>query len=78
MLVALVTLPVENLIMNGINRNGLVMFLAANLLTGCVNLSMKTIYASDATAFTILTFYMFLISLVAVALHKYQITLKFW
>ncbi|GAA5836434.1 hypothetical protein JCM11251_007078 [Rhodosporidiobolus azoricus] len=44
-------------IFEAINRNGLVVFLAANLLTGLVNISIESMYASDRTAVAILVLY---------------------
>ncbi|GAA5867727.1 hypothetical protein JCM3774_003393 [Rhodotorula dairenensis] len=44
-------------IFEAINRNGLVVFLAANLLTGLVNLSVETMYASDPVAVVVLVAY---------------------
>ncbi|BGP18836.1 hypothetical protein JCM10213_003491 [Rhodosporidiobolus nylandii] len=44
-------------IFEAINRNGLAVFLIANLLTGLTNVSIKTMYASDATALVVLTAY---------------------
>lgn len=77
-LVSLITVPAENVIIVSVNRNGLAMFLIANLLTGLVNLNMQTIFASNSLAFTILLVYMFMVTLIAVLLHKNQINLKFW
>ncbi|GAA5872551.1 hypothetical protein JCM8547_006941 [Rhodosporidiobolus lusitaniae] len=44
-------------IFEAINRNGLVVFLVANLLTGLTNVSLRTMYASDQTALVVLTAY---------------------
>ncbi|GAA5990615.1 hypothetical protein JCM10908_003156 [Rhodotorula pacifica] len=44
-------------IFEAINRNGLLVFLAANLLTGLVNVSLETMYASDSVAVLVLTGY---------------------
>ena len=41
----------------GINRNSLAIFLVANLLTGAINLSLRTMYASLTTALIILLLY---------------------
>ncbi|KAL6078083.1 Phosphatidylinositol-glycan biosynthesis class W protein, variant 2 [Balamuthia mandrillaris] len=61
-----------------INRNQLFFFLLCNLLVGVVNFGMKTIFASDTTALTVLTAYLLIASLVASVLHVYNITIKFW
>ncbi|EPS97371.1 hypothetical protein FOMPIDRAFT_1128736 [Fomitopsis schrenkii] len=44
-------------LLDAINKNGLVLFLLANLATGVVNLSMKTMYASNAVAMGVLSLY---------------------
>ncbi|KAH9921820.1 GWT1-domain-containing protein [Fomitopsis serialis] len=44
-------------LLDAINKNGLALFLLANLATGVVNLSMKTMYASDAVAMAVLSAY---------------------
>ncbi|KAH9919571.1 GWT1-domain-containing protein [Fomitopsis serialis] len=44
-------------LLDAINKNGLALFLLANLATGIVNLSMKTMYASDAVAMAVLSAY---------------------
>ncbi len=48
--------PVPSLL-EAINENGLAIFLAANLLTGLINLSMKTMYADDFTSMIVLVGY---------------------
>ena len=45
-------------IMEAINKQGLAVFVVANLLTGAVNLSTNTLEASDSTAFLILFLYL--------------------
>ncbi|KAL0946007.1 hypothetical protein HGRIS_012283 [Hohenbuehelia grisea] len=44
-----------------INKNSLVIFLVANVVTGLVNLSMQTMYTSDFWAMVVLTVYSFTI-----------------
>ncbi|KAI0736482.1 GWT1-domain-containing protein [Fomitopsis betulina] len=44
-------------LLEAINKNGLVLFLLANLATGIVNLSMKTMYASNTVAMGVLSLY---------------------
>ncbi|KAI0318210.1 GWT1-domain-containing protein [Amylostereum chailletii] len=56
-------------LLEAINRNGLLFFLLANLATGAVNLSMKTMYASDQTSMSVLAIYSFGICWVAWALR---------
>lgn len=62
---------------DAVNRNQLAIFLAANLMTGGINLAIDTIGCSDFVAVLILTFYIFLIGLTAVGLDFADITLKF-
>ena len=65
-------------IYRAIAANSLPFFLAANLATGAVNLSVATITTSTAPALAILALYLALLSLGAlVAWHK-SVTLKFW
>lgn len=47
------------------NKNGLVVFLAANLLTGLVNVSMETMYASAWLSMGVLMLYSLGVSWVA-------------
>ncbi|XP_045159757.2 phosphatidylinositol-glycan biosynthesis class W protein-like [Mercenaria mercenaria] len=65
-------------LISAINYNGLFYFLLANLLTGLVNMSVKTIYQSNLVAMTILTGYMFLLSSVLYFLYRKKISLKIW
>ncbi|KAL7004610.1 Glucosaminyl phosphatidylinositol (GlcN-PI) nositol acylation protein [Cystobasidiomycetes sp. EMM_F5] len=44
-------------IFNAINKNSLVLFILANLLTGFINISIRTMYASDSAAVSILVAY---------------------
>lgn len=44
-------------LLDAINKNGLAVFLLANLGTGLVNVSMKTMYASDTVALGVLVAY---------------------
>ncbi|KAF9355637.1 Glucosaminyl phosphatidylinositol (GlcN-PI) nositol acylation protein [Mortierella sp. AD094] len=52
-------------LLEAVNRNGLAVFLIANILTGLVNLSIKTLYTPNTQALAILTAYMVTISAVA-------------
>ncbi|PON87435.1 GWT [Trema orientale] len=60
------------------NRNLLATFLLANVLTGLVNLSMNTLYASPITALSILIAYAFILSVFIGLLDLCGIRLKFW
>ncbi|XP_062073592.1 uncharacterized protein At4g17910 [Humulus lupulus] len=60
------------------NQNLLATFLLANVLTGLVNLSVNTLFASWTTALTILVAYAFILSIIIGLLDFYGIRLKFW
>ncbi|KAI9356722.1 GWT1-domain-containing protein [Pilaira anomala] len=65
-------------LLDAINTNGLFTFLLANILTGSINLSYRTIYANDITAMLINTIYMFIVTLVPwIMWRKYQLRIKF-
>ncbi|KAL4220648.1 hypothetical protein ACF0H5_021044 [Mactra antiquata] len=63
-------------VLEAINYNGLVFFIIANIFTGLINLTIDTSSKSDTIAFTILTSYMFTLSVIFVLLHKYKIRIK--
>jgi phosphatidylinositol glycan class W len=65
-------------LLEAINRNGLLYFLLANVLTGVVNLTTSTMHASVSTALAELTAYMFVLSVTVAVLHVYDISVKFW
>lgn len=65
-------------LMAAINFNGLFYFLSANILTGLVNMCVRTIYQPPSIAFLILTVYMFILSLVISFLYHRKISLKVW
>ncbi|KAF9995049.1 Glucosaminyl phosphatidylinositol (GlcN-PI) nositol acylation protein [Entomortierella chlamydospora] len=52
-------------LLEAVNRNGLAVFLFANILTGLVNLSIKTLYTPNSQALAILTAYIAIISAAA-------------
>ncbi|KAF4978955.1 hypothetical protein FZEAL_4752 [Fusarium zealandicum] len=58
------------------NRNGLAVFLLANLLTGLVNMTFRTLDASPVQTIGILVAYMSTVTGVAVALDSYNISIK--
>lgn len=58
------------------NRNGLAVFLLANLLTGLVNMTVKTLDASPAATIGILVAYMSTVTGVALVLDAYNINIK--
>ena len=60
-------------LLEAINRNGLVVFLVANLLTGLVNVSMETMYASNVQAMAVLLCYSGGVSLFAWIVRRYRL-----
>lgn len=62
-------------LLDAINRNGLVVFLVANLLTGLINVSMQTMYAGTLVSMTILTAYSAGVSAFAWAIRGHRIKL---
>jgi glucosaminylphosphatidylinositol acyltransferase len=63
-------------VMAAFNKNGLVVFLVANLLTGAVNLSFNTLDASVWQSLAILIAYMALVTAVALGLDVFGLKLK--
>lgn len=49
--------PIPIVTLSHLSRYGLAVFLAANVLTGCVNTTMRTIYATTPVALSVLTVY---------------------
>ncbi|KAI5453140.1 Glucosaminyl phosphatidylinositol (GlcN-PI) nositol acylation protein [Naganishia albida] len=62
-------------LLDAVNKNGLVFFLLANLLTGLVNVSMETMYASDGVAIAVLMGYTAVLSAVAWGLRGVRVGL---
>jgi len=52
-------------LLEAINKNGLAVFLAANLLTGLINVSMRTMYVGDRIAIVVLVAYSAVLSSIA-------------
>ena len=63
-------------ILRSFNRNGLAIFLLANLLTGLVNLSLDTLSTSQVGAMAVLVGYAGLLTAVAVALDAWKVSIK--
>jgi phosphatidylinositol glycan class W len=63
-------------VMRAYNRNGLAVFLIANLLTGLVNMTFNTLEATPTVTMAILLGYTFVTTLIAVVLDAYDITIK--
>ena len=58
------------------NRNGLAVFLVANLLTGIVNMTMPTLHMSVLQSMAVLTAYTAVIAGIAVGLDWYNVSIK--
>ena len=69
--------PGHAYIFEAINQNMLLVFLVCNLVTGLVNLSIKTKAVGTVVAFSVLTAYALFFSLGAVILKRHDITVKF-
>ncbi|NXP62253.1 PIGW protein, partial [Chloropsis cyanopogon] len=65
-------------LISAINKNQLLFFLLANLMTGAVNILIDTIHSKAAFTLGILHLYMFLNCLIMYILHARNIVLKFW
>ncbi|KAK0886969.1 Glucosaminyl phosphatidylinositol (GlcN-PI) nositol acylation protein [Friedmanniomyces endolithicus] len=63
-------------VMKLFNRNGLALFLQANLLTGIINLTVKTLHMGDVQAMAILLGYVATLCGVALALDHYDVSIK--
>ena len=63
-------------VLHAFNRNGLVIFLLANLLTGLVNLTLPTLHMNDFQAMGVLIIYMGTLTAVALAMDHYNISVK--
>ncbi|KAJ2903095.1 GPI-anchored wall transfer protein 1 [Zalerion maritima] len=63
-------------VLRAYNRNGLALFLIANLLTGLVNLTVRTLEADRLAAIGILGAYAGTVTAVALALDAYNISIK--
>ncbi|KAI9837041.1 MAG: Glucosaminyl phosphatidylinositol (GlcN-PI) nositol acylation protein [Sarea resinae] len=63
-------------ILHAYNRNGLAIFLLANLLTGAVNLTLPTLHMGSLQAMAVLVIYLASLTGVAVALDRFDISIK--
>ncbi|KAI6783333.1 GPI-anchored wall transfer protein-like protein [Emericellopsis cladophorae] len=63
-------------VLRAYNRNGLALFLLANLGTGLVNMTFNTLEATRLASMSILVAYSFVLTVVAVALDTYEISIK--
>lgn len=67
----------QSSLMSDVNYNGLAYFAISNLLTGLINKSVQTIYASSALSLFIITSYMLTLSILMKFLFVKKIRLKF-
>ncbi|CAK7219038.1 Glucosaminyl phosphatidylinositol (GlcN-PI) nositol acylation protein [Sporothrix curviconia] len=65
-----------SVVLRALNRNGLPIFLVANLLTGLVNMTVPTLDVSQGVSVSILIAYAGVLSALAVALEVYDITIR--
>lgn len=63
-------------ILAAINSNMFPVFIAANLATGAINISMRTLDADNTTAIAILAFYGLVVAVFALALTNRGLTIK--
>ena len=63
-------------VLHAFNRNGLALFLLANLLTGVINMSMQTWHMGDVEAMAVLVAYIGTLCAVGLALDHYDISIK--
>ena len=63
-------------ILYSLNRNGLAIFLLANLLTGLVNLTLDTLNMSHSAAMGVLITYTSLVTAVALMLDRWNLSIK--
>ena len=64
------------LVNRSISRNSLGYFVLANLLTGTVNMTIKTVYINSCPAVLIIACYLIVLQSIVVVLHKTKTTLK--
>ncbi|XP_067678563.1 phosphatidylinositol-glycan biosynthesis class W protein-like isoform X2 [Haliotis asinina] len=65
-------------LLSAMNYNGLLYFLAANLLTGLVNMSIQTLYIPPSLAVTIISAYISILSGLIMLLYRRKISTRFW
>ncbi|KAG5984474.1 Glucosaminyl phosphatidylinositol (GlcN-PI) nositol acylation protein [Claviceps digitariae] len=63
-------------VLRAYNRNGLAVFLVANLLTGLVNMTVKTLHSTPVETMAIMLSYMGAVTAVAVLLDHYDVSIK--
>lgn len=65
-------------LVQSVNRNQLLFFLLANVMTGLTNILVDTLKSNDVFAVCVLLSYMFINSLIIFILHVNNVTIKFW
>lgn len=65
-------------LIQSVNRNQLLFFLLANVMTGLTNVLVDTLKSNNFFAVCVLLSYMFINSLIIFILHVNNITMKFW
>lgn len=65
-------------ILKAVEYNGLAFFLAANILTGLINMTFQTLLVGSGGAVFLLTAYMFVLVAITLFLYVNKIRLKFW
>lgn len=65
-------------LIDAVNYNGLLYFLLANVLTGVINLSVKTILIPPLQSVLIIVMYMLILSIITFVLYIYKWKIKFW
>ncbi|KAL1304332.1 hypothetical protein AAFC00_000733 [Neodothiora populina] len=63
-------------VLHAFNRNGLAVFLVANLLTGVVNMNLATLDMSDVASMGVLVGYMLILTAFALTLDHFNISIK--
>lgn len=63
-------------ILEAVNYNGLAYFLVSNVLTGAVNMMMRTLYVEDIEAVEIITAYMAVGTALFTVLYRYKIQIR--
>jgi hypothetical protein len=65
-------------LLEAINYNALLFFLLSNVLTGIINISIKTIYMESFAAFAIVFTYLLVLCVFISVLYYKEIKFKFW
>ena len=61
---------------SAVNRNQLLVFLVANVVTGLINMSIDTLAYPDDLALRVILVYAFVVGAIAVLLHSINLTIK--